>query len=381
MSQSEAGRALLLAVGARDLPALHQALDATCVDIAPAGAGVAPVLAFRGLPALHLAALRDWAPGIEALLAAGADVNAGLAVAESDGPALAAQLHLSAADAFHPVSGPWGPGFAWPSFPPGRPGAAVEEAHWAATLLACPLFCVTDELTYAAGDFSASPLPRIAGQRRRRRLPHLLRRLLQLHSMPEAAAAAAAAAEPAGPSAAAAASTAGPAGLAQQQPQQAQRQYSYAWLADHMLFIKVVPGQPARFEAALASLAARPATRAALAAQAAAPRQGDAASWALASLALAERKDLVDLLVGAGAAVTEHALRLLSPESVHRETIQMGDEVYSLSVFSVGSGSGSAAAGGFGVSRANGLGALPPLLVQAILHAASRPLTAWGVQE
>ena len=55
-------KALLCAVAARDLASLQAALSA------PAGA---PQLVFQGLPALHVAALRDWAPGVTALLGAG----------------------------------------------------------------------------------------------------------------------------------------------------------------------------------------------------------------------------------------------------------------------------------------------------------------------
>ena len=65
------------------------------------------------------------------------------------------------------------------------------------------------------------------------------------------------------------------------------------------------PGQPGRVDAALAALVARPATRAALAQQAAAPRRDDDTTFALAALALANRPDLVALLVEQGcAAVT-----------------------------------------------------------------------------
>ena len=71
---SEAGkrrsRQLLRAVAARNLGGLEAALS---------GPQAAPELAYQGVPALHVAALRDWAPGVTALLSAGACVSGGAA--------------------------------------------------------------------------------------------------------------------------------------------------------------------------------------------------------------------------------------------------------------------------------------------------------------
>ena len=62
-------KALLRAVANRDLAGLQAALSAPQT----------PQLVFQGLPALHVAALRDWAPGVTALLGAGEweDVGSG----------------------------------------------------------------------------------------------------------------------------------------------------------------------------------------------------------------------------------------------------------------------------------------------------------------
>ena len=84
------------------------------------------------------------------------------------------------------------------------------------------------------------------------------------------------------------------------------------------------------------ALAARSATRAALAAEAAAPAPRDCSSWALACLALAARGDLMDCLLQGGAVVSHHALELLSAPCIEYESIQMHDEVYDLSRHAVG---------------------------------------------
>ena len=96
------------------------------------------------------------------------------------------------------------------------------------------------------------------------------------------------------------------------------------------------PEQPGRLEAALAALVARPAIRAALAAEAAGPAPWDCRNWALASLALADRGDLVDLLLAqGGGVVTQHTFNLLTEDSMEYESIQLGDEIYSLQQFAV----------------------------------------------
>jgi hypothetical protein len=127
---------------------------------------------------------------------------------------------------FYGISGPWGRGHAWASFKPGTPGAAVEEAHWAAALLAAANLSLCDsDVCY---EYEGPPVPRISegGQQgpdvRRRRQTYLLERLLALHTpapLPAAADAAGAAPvpPPAGPEAA----------------------YSYTWLAEEMLFVFV----------------------------------------------------------------------------------------------------------------------------------------------
>jgi hypothetical protein len=86
------------------------------------------------------------------------------------------------------------------------------------------------------------------------------------------------------------------------------------------------------------ALAARRATRAALAAEAAAPAPRDCSSWALACLALAARGDLMDCLLQGGAVVSPHAVELLSAPCIEYESIQLHDEVYNLSQFAVGGG-------------------------------------------
>ena len=58
----ESSRALLRAVAARDLGGLEASLASPRT----------PQLVSQGLPALHVAALRDWAPGVTALIGAGA---------------------------------------------------------------------------------------------------------------------------------------------------------------------------------------------------------------------------------------------------------------------------------------------------------------------
>ena len=81
---------------------------------------------------------------------------------------------------------------------------------------------------------------------------------------------------------------------------------------------------PDRLEGALHALAARPATRAALAAG------GECATVALACLALAGRADLVDLLLGAGASVSQAALEYTKDHVLEGESFQWGGEVYTM---------------------------------------------------
>ena len=126
---------------------------------------------------------------------------------------------------FYGMSGPWGRGHAWASFVAGTPGAAVEEAHWAAALQACPSLSLCDS---ESGDSHQGPLlpciaigTQLGPVRRRSRQPYLLQRLLALHTpapLPAAAAGTTGAAPgPVGPEAA----------------------YSYTWLAEEMLFVFV----------------------------------------------------------------------------------------------------------------------------------------------
>ena len=61
-SAEESRRDLLRAVAARDLGGLEASLASPRT----------PQLVSQGLPALHVAALRDWAPGVTALIGAGA---------------------------------------------------------------------------------------------------------------------------------------------------------------------------------------------------------------------------------------------------------------------------------------------------------------------
>lgn len=61
MPGAEESKALLRAVAARDLGGLEAILSSP----------QKPRLGHHGVPALHVAALRDWAPGVTALLGAG----------------------------------------------------------------------------------------------------------------------------------------------------------------------------------------------------------------------------------------------------------------------------------------------------------------------
>ena len=103
-------------------------------------------------------------------------------------------------------------------------------------------------------------------------------------------------------------------------------------------------GAAPRFTEAIKALLARPATRAALTLQAAAPSRGDAASCALAYLALNDRPDLVDALIQGGAAVGWPAVELADRNAASagingggelglgtRSMIQLDGEAYRLS--------------------------------------------------
>lgn len=93
---------------------------------------------------------------------------------------------------FPSVHGAWARGMAWDSMMRG-PGRAVEEAHWAAAMLAWPSLHVTDGPHDGDCYYQAPPLPRhadtaLAGflsegalQRRPCR-PYRLQRVLQLHT-------------------------------------------------------------------------------------------------------------------------------------------------------------------------------------------------------
>lgn len=104
----------------------------------------------------------------------------GLPAPSTAGGGFGGRPHIPSA--FHGMSGPWGRGLTWPSTA-SQPEASVEEAHWAAALLACPYLRVCNGwgVEFENG---APPLPALVSlpASARPRQPYLLRRLLQLHA-------------------------------------------------------------------------------------------------------------------------------------------------------------------------------------------------------
>ena len=178
------------------------------------------------------------------------------------------------------------------------------------------------------------PLPWVANRPGRRCQPYLLRRLLQLHRPPDAN----------------------------------DDEYSYLFLAEQALSFQstrdpvmempewiswlavnaqlpfttllagltrqwlLSTGLESRIEALIRALLDRPATRAALAQQAAEPTSQDACSIALATLAIGKRPDLVDLLISGGAAVNWRALYLVKSVFVDDDS---DDDAYEVRIYSV----------------------------------------------